>query len=416
QRAHRLRQGLGRAVRAAHPGGQGRRRLAVHAGQRLDVRLRGAGRHGRPARDELRAFAGSRVRFGALHRREGALRGVHPGPAPLGGELHGGARRRAHAARLFHGVVQISARGNVDGRRRPAAPRDRLRLHRLSPAVGPEGILGDGRGHEHRGADAVRGPARVEGAQGELGDGRGDAAPLLRPARPRAARADAARSRRAPVPRRLERDLGAAGARGQGRRRQGGRMNDWHESYRERYKKLKETGKSFFPYTVLKDSLVALLIFAALALLAWKKGAGLESLADPTDTTYNPRPEWYFLFLFQALKAFPGSLEPVVAVVLPGVGVLLLVLLPLLDRGPKRHPLDRPFLTSLGVVALLVVGALTVAGFRSPLVNPIEEKDPQVVAGRRIYQDMNCAYCHKIGGKGGVVGPALDKVAGTESV
>jgi sulfur oxidation c-type cytochrome SoxX len=73
-------------------------------------------------------------------------------------------------------------------------------------------------------------------------------------------------------------------------------------------------------------------------------------------------------------------------------------------------------LTGLGVTVLLAVGALTVAGFRSPLVNPIEEKDPQVIAGRRIFQDMNCAYCHKIGGKGGVVGPELDKVAGEESV
>lgn len=193
-------------------------------------------------------------------------------------------------------------------------------------------------------------------------------------------------------------------------------MSDWHQSYRERYAKLKEAGRSFFPYTVFKDTLVALLIFAALAILAWKKGAGLEGLADPTDTTYNPRPEWYFLFLFQALKAFPGSLEPIVAVVLPGFAVLLLLVLPLLDRGPKRHPLDRPFLTGLGVLGLLVVGALTVAGFRSPLVNPVQEKDPKIAQGERIYQDMNCAYCHKIKGRGGVVGPELDKVAGNESV
>lgn len=193
-------------------------------------------------------------------------------------------------------------------------------------------------------------------------------------------------------------------------------MSRWHESYKKRYAQLKEAGKSFFPYTVFKDALVVALVFALLSFLAWKFGAGLEGLADPTDTTYNPRPEWYFLFLFQALKAFPGSLEPVAAVLLPGAGVLFLFVLPLLDRGPKRHPLDRPFLTGLGVSALLGVGALTVAGFRSPLVNPIEVKDPQVAAGRRIYQDMNCAYCHKIRGKGGTVGPELDKVAGEESV
>ena len=73
-------------------------------------------------------------------------------------------------------------------------------------------------------------------------------------------------------------------------------MKDWHEAYRKRYAKLKEAGQSFFPHTVFKDTLVVFLVFVLLAFLAWKFGAGLESLADPTDTTYNPRPEWYFLF------------------------------------------------------------------------------------------------------------------------
>jgi ubiquinol-cytochrome c reductase cytochrome b subunit len=193
-------------------------------------------------------------------------------------------------------------------------------------------------------------------------------------------------------------------------------MSDWHEAYRKRYAQLKDEGKAFFPYSVFKDLLVAVLVFGALCVLAWKWGAGLEGLADPTDTTYNPRPEWYFLFLFQALKAFPGSLEPVAAVVLPGAAVLGLLLLPLLDRGPKRHPLERPFLTTLGLLVIGAVAALTIAGVRAPLLNPIEEKDPAVAAGRRIYQDMNCAYCHSIHGKGGRVGPELDKVVGDKSI
>ena len=193
-------------------------------------------------------------------------------------------------------------------------------------------------------------------------------------------------------------------------------MSHWHEAYRKRYARLKEAGRSFFPHTVFKDALAALLVFSALSFLAWKFGAGLESLADPTDTTYNPRPEWYFLFLFQALKAFPSNLEPVAAVLLPGAAVLFLLALPLIDRGPERHPFDRPLLTGVGALGLLVVGALTVAGFRSPLVNPIEEKDPLVVVGRQIYQNMNCAYCHQIRGKGGNFGPELDKVVGDKSL
>jgi ubiquinol-cytochrome c reductase cytochrome b subunit len=192
-------------------------------------------------------------------------------------------------------------------------------------------------------------------------------------------------------------------------------MSSWHAAYRERYAKAKAEGKAFFPYAVFKDALVAFLILCALAFLAWKFGAGLESLADPTDTTYNPRPEWYFLFLFQALKAFPGSLEPVAAVFLPGAAVAFLLFLPLLDRGPKRHPFDRPLLTGLGVAALCGVAALTTAGARAPLLNPVFERDPQVAQGERIYRDLNCVYCHSIRGKGGLVGPELDKVVGRES-
>lgn len=189
----------------------------------------------------------------------------------------------------------------------------------------------------------------------------------------------------------------------------------WHEEYKKKYKELKESGKSFYPYTVFKDLLAGIFIFGILVYLAWHFGAALEDLADPTDTTYNPRPEWYFLFLFQALKFFPGHLEAVAAVVLPGLGVALLLLLPFLDRGPERHILDRKLLSGMGVAALMGIGYLTWAGYKSPLTNPITEKDPEVSAGLRLYRQLNCSYCHRISGKGGSVGPELDKTAAGET-
>ncbi|MBI5201611.1 MAG: c-type cytochrome [Elusimicrobia bacterium] len=190
-------------------------------------------------------------------------------------------------------------------------------------------------------------------------------------------------------------------------------MSDWHASYRERYKKLKEAGKPFFPHTVFKDALVAALLLAVLSWLAWHHGAALEDLADPTDTTYNPRPEWYFLFLFQALKFFPGHLEAVAAILLPGLGMGFLALLPFFDRGPERHPFDRPWLTLTGIGALAGFAGLTWAGYNSPLTNPIVEKDPVALEGQRIYRDLNCSYCHVLGGRGGKVGPNLDLALGT---
>lgn len=190
-------------------------------------------------------------------------------------------------------------------------------------------------------------------------------------------------------------------------------MTGWHSAYRERYKKLKEAGSPFFPETVFKDVLVSALLLAALAWLAWTKGAPLEELADPTDTSYNPRPEWYFLFLFQALKFFPGHLEAVAAVVLPGLGVAVLIVIPFLDRGPSRHPFDRPVSSLLGLAAIFGFAALTWTGYSSPLTNPIVERDPLAIEGERLYRDLNCSYCHVLAGRGGSLGPNLDLALGT---
>jgi mono/diheme cytochrome c family protein len=185
----------------------------------------------------------------------------------------------------------------------------------------------------------------------------------------------------------------------------------WHEEYLKKYKALKEKGVRFFPDVVLTDTIMACVLLALLFFLALHHPPELEALADPTDTSYNPRPEWYFLFLFQALKFFPGNLEAVAAIILPGLAVGLLFLVPFLDAGPKRHPLDRPLWTGLGVIALLGYAGLTYAGFSSPLTNPAEHKSPEVLAGKRLYSQLSCAYCHSIKGEGGKVGPALDQLS-----
>src|SRR5258708_11798344 len=92
--------------------------------------------------------------------------------------------------------------------------------------------------------------------------------------------------------------------------------------------------KRFFPEQVFKDTVAVFIGFIVLVLLAALAKLPLEKIADPTDTSYIPRPEWYFLFLFQVLKFFNGSLEVIGAVILPGLAVLALFLVPFLDRGP----------------------------------------------------------------------------------
>ncbi len=184
----------------------------------------------------------------------------------------------------------------------------------------------------------------------------------------------------------------------------------WKERVQKRYKELKDQGKSFFPYIIFKDTVAVVVVLGLIVALAMHWPATLEEVADPTDTTYNPRPEWYFLFLFQALKFFPGSLEPIGAIVLPTLVILFLILLPFIDRGPKRHPFDRPILTILGVLACGFWLTLTIVGARSPLLNPVVNKDPNVVEGKQLYEGLKCAYCHSINGHGGTLAPDLSMV------
>lgn len=162
------------------------------------------------------------------------------------------------------------------------------------------------------------------------------------------------------------------------------------QEYLEKYEKEKEKGVPFFPDILFKDAVVSLVIFLVLVALAYFVGAPLEPRADPADTSYTPRPEWYFLFLFQLLKYFPGSLEVIGVFIIPSIAILLLILLPLIDRSPKRHFLRRPVI--FGATILSVLGILTLTILSSREIPPPQE----VVGGDQtaaLYTE-NCAPCH----------------------
>lgn len=151
----------------------------------------------------------------------------------------------------------------------------------------------------------------------------------------------------------------------------------------------------FFPSHALKDTLAMAATFAGLVTLAIVVPAPLDEIADPSDATYIPRPEWYFLSLFQLLKYFPGPLEPVATMVIPGLVVGGLLLLPFLDRGPERHPLKRRLVTgSIGVVGAAIV-ALTWLGLKdSPGHADPASWGPMAIAGHELAQDARCLRCH----------------------
>jgi mono/diheme cytochrome c family protein len=172
------------------------------------------------------------------------------------------------------------------------------------------------------------------------------------------------------------------------------------EKYLASYYEAKKKGEPFFPDVLFKDAIVSLVVFGALIALAYFVGAPLEARANPADTNYTPRPEWYFLFLFQLLKYFPGNLEVIGVVVLPSIVILLLFALPLLDRSNRRHFLHRPVVTGATALAMAGIIALTVLSIREAPPPSATTTGDQTAA---LYAE-NCAVCH---------GPSVDVPPGT---
>lgn len=173
----------------------------------------------------------------------------------------------------------------------------------------------------------------------------------------------------------------------------------------------------FFPAQVAKDTVAIFAGFAILFTLAVVAKAPLDRLADPTDTSYIPRPEWYFMFLFQMLKLLEGPLEILGTVVLPALAVLALFLVPFIDRGRMLKVRQRT--VAMGVVALSAITwtALTAQAIRTTPKQEFaaaeeetppgtwQQLTPAELAGIGYYRSENCSSCHAAGKAG--VGPDL---------
>ena len=165
----------------------------------------------------------------------------------------------------------------------------------------------------------------------------------------------------------------------------------------------------FYPDQVFKDAVLAVGLLAILFILAITHAAGLEAKADPSAPGYVPRPEWYFLPSFQLLKYIPTAWgewgEFFGAAVIPGLIVLVLVLLPYLDRNPERRASRRPFASSAAIVGLAILGYLGYAGAMS---GPREVELTALQShGEKTFLDLRCNSCHGINGGGGIEGQDL---------
>jgi ubiquinol-cytochrome c reductase cytochrome b subunit len=184
----------------------------------------------------------------------------------------------------------------------------------------------------------------------------------------------------------------------------------------------------FYPAQLFRDVVFSGLVVGAIALLAARGGSHLDAPADPSGD-YHPRPEWYFLFLFQLLKYLPGALELVGTVILPGIAFGFLFMLPFLDKKESRRVRDRlPWLAPIFVGGAAIVGltmqsysddakdeayqasiirskaradrAIALAGSGIPVGGPLEmlRRDP-FSRGPDVYTQQ-CSSCHILNGEG----------------
>jgi ubiquinol-cytochrome c reductase cytochrome b subunit/menaquinol-cytochrome c reductase cytochrome b/c subunit len=158
---------------------------------------------------------------------------------------------------------------------------------------------------------------------------------------------------------------------------------------------------------------MACIVLAVILAMAIIFGSELGPKADPTSTTYTPRPEWYFFFLFELLRVVkPPALVFIATVGIPTVCMVLLILLPFIDRSPERNPLRRPIATLTGITVIAAMAYLTIEGALAGSPTDIEMKvAKQYEPGKAVAASSGCLGCHKIGDNGNTgPGPPLTKI------
>ena len=154
--------------------------------------------------------------------------------------------------------------------------------------------------------------------------------------------------------------------------------------------------------------MVAVVVLVGFMALVFAHEAPLGDIADPTNTSFVPLPDWYFLFLYQLLKYdwSSGMLTPIGTVVIPGIAFGALILAPWLDRGKERRASKRPVATGAMLMAIVAIVYLTWAAADEHSKNELAQGGAQGGGGDEIaivnedsegyevYQNSSCVACH----------------------
>jgi hypothetical protein len=196
----------------------------------------------------------------------------------------------------------------------------------------------------------------------------------------------------------------------------------------KRYKDdVEREGKAFFPHAMFHDTVMSLVVVAVIVGLAvvWYLDAdGTEpgflgphytEEADPGTTSFVPRPDWYFYFLFYLLRIFKWPETVVIGTVgIPNILLALLIALPFIDVRRERRLSRRPVAIVAAIITVLAMGTLTYKGAtaRESLGSETREQVPQwaetqgfadnetAVAGAELFAVVGCLQCHTYLGEG----------------
>lgn len=183
------------------------------------------------------------------------------------------------------------------------------------------------------------------------------------------------------------------------------------EQYLRDYSLLKNEGKPFYPYAVAKDSIMAMIVLIIIMVLSLLFGAEIGPRANPTTTTYLPRPDWYFFFLFELLRVMRNvpKFTQMAAIGIPTLCMIGLFLLPFYDRSPERLITRRPLALAAGLATITAMAFLTFSGASTGSPNEVDLAVPaglsaqqrQVFkAGEIIVGESGCLGCHQLGANG----------------
>jgi menaquinol-cytochrome c reductase cytochrome b/c subunit len=183
------------------------------------------------------------------------------------------------------------------------------------------------------------------------------------------------------------------------------------EEYLREYSLLKNEGKPFFPYAVVKDGIMAVIVMLVIIFLSLEFGAELGPKVNPTTTTYVPRPDWYFFFLFEVLRVMKNvpKFTPMATIGVPTACMVMLFLLPLYDRSPERRITKRPIALTAGLLTIITIAFLTWSGANTGSPNQVSLSPPSglsaserttFLAGEIVAGESGCLGCHTIGDNG----------------